>query len=102
MEYATMKMEIPQRIIEHYHKACEKHPVFCTKFANDRMTAENLEHTLAIARTMENSAANILNEEYLEIFEAYVKGDKKHAIDECYDAIAVLIRMVEYIEGEIK
>lgn len=96
-----MKMEIPQRIIEHYHKACDKHPVFCTRFANYRMTAESLEDTLAIARTLPMTAANILNEEYLEIFEAYVKGDKEHAIDECYDAIAVLIRMVEYIEGEI-
>ncbi|MCQ2106376.1 MAG: hypothetical protein MJZ26_11360 [Fibrobacter sp.] len=96
-----MKEEIIKRIIEHHAHACEKHPVFCKGFANERMSAENLEQTLFFARKLSPTAANILNEEYLEIFEAYVKGDKEHAIDECYDAIAVLVRMVEFIEGEI-
>lgn len=96
-----MKMEIPQRIIEHYHKACEKHPVFCTSFVNECCNLRGIKEALQIARKLEPTAQNILEEECLEIYESYLQGDKEHAIDECYDAITVLIRMVEYIEGEI-
>lgn len=96
-----MKMEIPQRIIEHYHKACEKHPIFCGAFLNNQVTLESVRQVLWYARRNEATAQNILEEECYEIYEAYLSGDKEHAIDECYDAIAVLIRMIELIEGEI-
>lgn len=96
-----MKMEIPQRIIEHYHKACEKHPIFCKGFVNEYCKLYGIKEALQIARKLEPTAQNILEEECLEIYEAYLQGDKVHAIYECYDAIAVLIRMVEFIEGEI-
>lgn len=86
----------------HYTKATYKHPEFCSSIlgAIDKETAEAWLKRARDSRRIEASAANILNEEVCEIFEAYAKGEKEHAIDECYDAIAVLVRMAEFIKSE--
>lgn len=57
-----MKMEIPQRIIEHYHKACEKHPIFCKGFVNECCKLYGIKEALQIARKLEPTAQNILEE----------------------------------------
>ena len=45
------------------------------------------------------SAEAVLNCELAEVYEAYARGDTAHAVEECYDAIAVLLRMIDVLEG---
>lgn len=44
-------------------------------------------------------ATNVLECEIAEIEEAIASKDFRSAVDECYDAIAVLMRMVDVLEG---
>ena len=93
-----------ERILEHVNKAVEKHPKFCTSFCgriNDTIAEQKLELARTLRRVDPN-AYHILNEEVCEVLDAYSKGETEHAIDECYDAIAVLLRMVEFIQEETK
>lgn len=89
------------RIIEHLEKACTKHPVFCTSIISGDHSRKKTLELIRMIVEKDPSAQNILGEEVTEIYDAYVEGDKQHAIDECYDAIAVLIRMIKQIESEI-
>ena len=41
----------------------------------------------------------LLNCGVWEVHDALLHGDNAHAVDECYDAIAVLLRVVDVIEG---
>ena len=41
----------------------------------------------------------LLNCEVWEVHDALFRGDNAHAVEECYDAIAVLLRVVDVIEG---
>lgn len=93
------------RIQNHYTKATYKHPEFCKDFMVFDTNREYYEEVLRRIRNTKRNwpcAETILEEETGEIFEAYVNGRNEHAIDECYDAIAVLIRMVEFIESKDK
>lgn len=88
---AMIKIIDDERIIEHLEKACKKHPQFCKKFLTEEGSRKV---TLAMVRKMREinpCAQTILGEEVVEIYDAYSEGDKLHAIDECYDAIAVLL-----------
>lgn len=44
----------------------------------------------------------LLNCEVWEVHEAIMKGDTAQAVEECYDAIAVLLRVVDVLEGRQK
>ena len=44
------------------------------------------------------TAEHILNEEVCEIMDAYVNGTRQQALNEIYDAIAVLYRMADKVE----
>lgn len=44
-------------------------------------------------------AEHVLACEYHEMLEAYARGDTAAAVEECYDAIAVLLRVVDVLEG---
>lgn len=41
----------------------------------------------------------ILECEMAEVHEAYARGEMAHAVEECYDAIAVLLRTIDVLEG---
>ena len=95
------------RIAEHYCHARRKHPHFAhTLFleADDESAAAR---TLVRTRFCLNCewrngevvAETVLNCEICEAIHALACGDKAHAVEECYDAIAVLLRMVDVIEG---
>lgn len=42
---------------------------------------------------------NISRGTYAEVCNAIARGDNAHAVEECYDTIAVLLRMVDVLEG---
>ena len=89
------------KIRSHVLKAEMKHPEFC-----DAMTSGGWDVALRKLRVLNGDKApvfyadNIAAEELAEIFEAYEKGEKAHAIEECYDLIAVALRIIERIMNE--
>lgn len=88
-----------EKIIEHYNKAKLKHPVFCTAITTKKKC--NADTMLGLYRCLadeKKTAEFIALEELYEAITAYIDGDRYHAIEECYDTIAVLIRMIEFME----
>lgn len=95
--------EVLGEIAAHYANAVCKHPRFADKFA-DACTSAYRRRTLkearaALATAREISAEDVLLCEVCEIFEAHSRGERAAAIAECYDAIAVLLRIVDALEG---
>lgn len=93
------------KIREHYEHAKQKHPYFCDKltFVPADMAARRLESArdileLDIARE-KVPFRNVLNCEIWEILESLANGNNAAAVEECYDAIAVLLRVVDVLEG---
>lgn len=87
-----------------FSKACTKHPKFCDRVINDRTDWEWLE--LTMKKTNDSGAPyfgeNLLLEEVAEAFNAYQKGDKAHALQELAQCGAVILRIMETIEKEMK
>lgn len=109
------------RITDHYLHAREKHPYFCDAIAPVDLDEERREGSLAdyqestsysLATIRDNVAYDAQNGrltwetlllcETWEISEAIAKGDTAHAVEECYDAIAVLLRTIDVLEGRQK
>lgn len=87
-------------LIEHYAKAIRKHPYFASKLT--WCDQAQVQFLLRKVRMITDSgdvskidAVSILDEEELEMLEAWNKGDREKAIDEAYDCIAVLFRIIE-------
>lgn len=107
---ASIDAEVVLRIAEHYCHARRKHPYFADLMFLDENYAEDAKRNLRIARTLLNvelkvgkiCAETLVDCEVSEICEAISRGDNAHAVDECYDAIAVLLRMVDVLEGRQK
>lgn len=95
------------RIAAHYEHEREKHLRFaCEMFPAEggevfaQAAKARLETWRAIVSNgISVSANSILSCEIAEVEEAYACGDKAHAVEKCYDAIAVLLRMVDVLEG---
>lgn len=96
-----MSFEIDfEEIAKHVQNAIAKHPNFCEKITKSPQPILRkliLDNVREIADKTQ-IAEYILSEEIAEIFDAYDNDNPKHAIYECYDAIAVLIRMIEKIK----
>lgn len=96
-----------EKIQEHYDHAREKHPYFADSMFLYENNVEDAKRDLRILRMVLNierkegkvCAETLLNCEVAEICEAISRGDNIHAVDECYDVIAVLLRMVDVLEG---
>lgn len=100
-----------EKIREHYYHARQKHPEFCDELIPQDLDKETIQavirHELAAARedikkTTEKGNlgfSTLLNCEVWEIHEAVSKGDAKQAIEECYDSIAILLRVIDALEG---
>lgn len=97
-------------IAAHYRHAKEKHPYFCDWFKPDSSSKSDMERVatrLCSARARISSAIetgnlgwdDILNCEVWEIMEALAIGDMAHAKEEVYDAVAVLLRLLDVIDG---
>lgn len=102
-----------ERIRDHYAHAREKHPYFCDWVAPDgrhKDSRERVERILNRLRiTVERNAKtgnlgwdDLLDCEVWEVFDALIRGDKAQAVEECYDAIAVLLRTIDALEGRQK
>ena len=99
------------KIAEHYCHAKAKHPYFCDICLPIWMTPRQLKETISriIKMLREDIAADIargelmwdalLNCEVWAVNEAIARGNKAHAVEECYDAIAVLLRVIDVLEG---
>ena len=99
-----------EKIKEHYEHAKAKHPYFCNSLLPTDRSEEiedeidlHLRTARLIAERMEEEERLLpqmtLNCEVWEMNEAISNGDTAAAIEECYDAIAVLLRVIDVLEG---
>lgn len=98
-------------IKEHYYHAKQKHPDFCDELIPQNLDKDIIKavikHELAqvredIKKTAEKGMldfSTLLNCEVWEIHEAVANGDTKQAVEECYDSIAILLRVIDALEG---
>ena len=105
---ATLRPEVAAKVAEHYEHARRKHPHFADGlFLDEKKSLESAKRRLAVMRMIievERSertvcAETLLECEIAEVCCAFGSGDKAHAVEEIYDAIAVLLRMADVIEG---
>lgn len=107
-------------ILKHYAHAKEKHPYFCDRVAPVQLQKENLGTLADYRESVAWSLGNIREEieyekdkgellwntlllcETWEIDDAIANGNTAHAVEECYDAIAVLLRTIDVLEGRQK
>ena len=101
-------------IARHYIHAVEKHPYFCDQLIPGKEyvgnIAENIRVNLAeIRRRVDFSTEKrrlawdeLLAEEVWEVLEAIHNGDNAAAVEELYDCIAILLRVVDVLEGRQK
>jgi hypothetical protein len=110
-----MKQEIIEKIKQHYEHARAKHSYFCDGLlptqVKDGMTEEAMIGSIAwniqaararIKRGIKfgNVLWNeVLNCEVWEATEAMADGNTAAAVEECYDAIAVILRTIDVLEG---
>ncbi len=103
-------IEIDKRHIEmianEYWAAKEKHPKFCEQMIDDEGGFSWNQSEIAIknrnARNGDIYADDILLEEIAEAFASYEQGDKAHALQELAQCGAVILRIMETIEKEMK
>ena len=104
---ASIDAEVVLKIAEHYCHSKRKHPYFADKMFLDENNAEESKANLGTVRMLlrtelkqgEVYAETLANCEVAEVCDAIARGDKEAAVEECYDAIAVLLRMVDVLEG---
>lgn len=96
-------------IDRHYIHAKEKHPYFCDKILPEQ--SENFRKAmrlilsdirLVISEGIENrqlAAYTVVQCKMLEFVEFVIMVDTEHAIEKFYDAIAVMLRVIDVLEG---
>lgn len=95
-------------ILKHYAHAKEKHPYFCDKItclSESRADTYLNIYRNALKAEADNGcveAGTVLMCEFYEALQAYKHGDTANTVEECYDAIAVLLRMIDVLEGRQK
>ena len=98
-------------IERHYFHAREKHPYFCDMLHPEWMDASQRDFKIAetLAKLRKQIQAQVVNKEVMwdtlldcevwEAHEAIELGHPELAVEECYDAIAVLLRVIDVLEG---
>jgi hypothetical protein len=102
-----LNQRVVSAIERHYNHAKEKHPYFCDHKVPSTFIKEQIPESLSFYREYlekQTKTNNIhwdavLTCEMLEIMEAICDNDDAHAVEECYDAIAVLMRVIDVLEG---
>ena len=101
--------EFSHRAVAHFAKALRKHPRFAdTLFGEDETDDAKCALEQARCEIGYLAAHNWLDGNSLtqcELAEAqfaYAQGDKAACVDELYDAVAVLMRMIAVVEGKQK
>ena len=95
------------RMYKHYAHAREKHPYFCDGILSPvedyKGALANQRSRLAAARSCGMVAAcDLVGCELLEAYAEAANGKDAHAVEECYDAIAILLRKIDMLEGRQK
>ena len=94
------------RIRIHYDHARKRHPYFCDIITCLRSADTHLSicrKILAAELEAEVVDAGVLLDcEFYEAMQAYANGDTARAVEECYDAIVVLLRIIDVLEGRQK
>ena len=106
----TLPDGVVDKIKEHYNHAREKHPGFVDRLFLNGGDVHRAENEVGVFRLVLKSeegiedvcAETVLRCELAEAAEAFASGDKSHAVEELYDTIAVLLRIVDVIEGRRK
>lgn len=119
----TLPKGAVDRIAEHYCHARRKHPHFADELFNldgfdsfesrasaahnylSSMRADLETETRGSERGNRKPkvhAETVLDCEVAEAMFEDARGDKPRAVEECYDAIAVLLRMIDVLEGRQK
>lgn len=103
---AALDPAVVAKVAAHYRHARAKHPHFAAAlYPNEGFGffAECAKSQLKAMRKLigigKSNAETVLMCETAEAREAYARGDRAAAVEECYDAIAVLLRMVDVLEG---
>jgi hypothetical protein len=107
-------------ILKHYSHAKEKHPYFCDKIAPIDLDKEDKEGLADYRESVKRHLSDIRSDievlikkgelywndlvmcELWEVDEAIANGDIAHAVEELYDAIALLLRTIDVLEGRQK
>lgn len=95
------------RVAKHYAHAREKHPYFADVILDISDTPERTTRNLLIARDHVDLFAgldclrsfDVHDCEIAEAMDALAHGDNDAAVEELYDAIAVLLRTIDVLEG---
>lgn len=90
-------------IKEELRKAEGKHPKFCSAIIDPTSSKSWAEAEYRVKLRNERgpwTADNILAEEMAEAFAAYEQGDKEHSLQELAQCGAVILRIMEFVEGE--
>ena len=96
------------RVRAHYAHAIEKHPYFCDDIAciseQDADTLLKIRRSVLkeLERVGDVEAVNVIQCELFEVVQAYAHGDIAHAVEECYDTIATILRTIDVLEGRQK
>jgi len=95
-----------EKIKQHYDHAREKHPYFCDTLVPYMYSTEDSDGHLRVLRNVLKNAkpgsftmTDALNCEVEEMLNAIVHGETENAIEEAYDIIAVLLRVIDILEG---
>lgn len=99
-----------EKIQQHYEHAKQKHPNFCDRLCPIEIPVKDaIRHTVITLSLLRKEIEideekhrlmwdSLLNCEVWEIHEAIAMEDGKQAVEECYDAIAVLLRVIDVLE----
>jgi hypothetical protein len=105
------------RIARHYAHAREKHPYFCDRIAPVDLDKEDKEGLADYRESVKRHLSDIRSDievlikkgdlnwdnlalcELWEVDEAIANGDTAAAVEELYDACAVLLRTIDVLEG---
>ena len=93
------------RIIDEHKAACRKHPKFCDAIIDPTSSKSWADAEYRIKLRNQRGpeyADNVLMEEMAEAFAAYQQGEKEHALQEFAQCGAVIMRIMETIEKEMK
>ena len=101
----TMPSDFNRRAYEHFVKAICKHPRFADMLFGNNVL-DDAEYRLRCDRSKIAYYANngwldgtmLAKCEVAEATVAYLRGDKAATVDELYDAVAVLMRMIAVVE----
>lgn len=102
---SALDTETAKKIAEHYCHAKAKHPYFADTLFEEQ-DAEMIRGSLRgwrfqLQDQLETGvlpAETLISCEVCEAADAFARGDTAHAVEKCYDVIAVLLRMVDVLE----